>query len=91
MVELHRIGQKNPSDLAELYGVGHTVYQALYPTPRCRRAACQRRLKADWRHQGVTFRPLFDTARPPPGSACRRQRGSGPERALAGDAGRFCG
>jgi len=30
MVNLHRTGQKNPSDLAELFGVGRsTVYRAL--------------------------------------------------------------
>ena len=40
MVDLHRTGQKNPSDLAELFGVGRsTVYRALQragadvPTP----------------------------------------------------------
>ena len=30
LVDLHRTGQKNPSDLAELFGVGRsTVYRAL--------------------------------------------------------------
>jgi DNA-binding MarR family transcriptional regulator len=32
LVDLHRTGQKSPSDLAELFGVGRsTVYRALEP------------------------------------------------------------